>query len=509
MDGARATQDAVLECVCEFFTRHGTRLSDDEAKLDSGTWISDGSLGVAVATPARAADRTWIAVADSAPRACAGWVEALAKHCHARLGADVFWYWTAPKKLGVAESGWVTAGPEPKNARTWSKVHAAVASFARPYFAWTDGEDALRARFSISKDAFLHDLEFAPPAPAKATAKPAATKATKAAKSADGGMAWFAAAEKRVRPTGVEGPAPRAPTAAALASIYADATAHFDYRLTMFPTLPPDPDGLQAEAVAGWRCGDPGADTTPDAEAISLVLLSRMLYEANKRPEQAIATLIDRLASSRGPVAAAEILVRAHDLENAAAGDAPDWWILGRISSPVGASCEAWFALRRWVGHADAEAARRALAVVTAHADPLLQCAAAPAFPTQTSLWRPHLGALSVRGVPSNSPAHRRLTSLVACAPDLASATELFAAYAEVANSEEYPTLARALGPDGLALIAAQQPTDVEAIKARALALATYVSPLAAAELKQAGTRAKAVQKIVDDFFVRHPTLAG
>jgi hypothetical protein len=162
VDGV-AGREAVFAAVCEFFARHGEALDRPATELDTDAWVKDGDLGVAVLPPAEAGGRSWIAFADSAPRESAEWVKALARHCHAALGVDAFWYWIMPKKVGVADSGWAMAGKPPKTSRAWKGVHASVAGFPHPLFHLAlrdDGAGALSASYRIAKDAFARDLEF-------------------------------------------------------------------------------------------------------------------------------------------------------------------------------------------------------------------------------------------------------------------------------------------------------------------------------------------------------------
>jgi hypothetical protein len=156
--------EAVFASVCAFFARHGERIDQQATALTLDAWVKDGVLGVAAMPPAEAGGRSWIAIADSAPRESADWVKALAVHCHAALGVDAFWFWTMPKKVGVADSGWAMAGKPPKTSRAWKGVHAAVAGFPHPLFHLADLREAeagaLTASFRIAKDAFNRDLEF-------------------------------------------------------------------------------------------------------------------------------------------------------------------------------------------------------------------------------------------------------------------------------------------------------------------------------------------------------------
>jgi len=100
-----------------------------------------------------------------------------------------------------------------------------------------------------------------------------------------------------------------------------------------------------------------------------------------------------------------------------------------------------------------------------------------------------------------------RLTSLVASFTTQEQTLAAFRTQPDLFNTYEYGSLVHALGADAFPLLVAAAPTDPLAMKRRLQALSVFIGPDAARALACADVPDKPSQKVVDQYFERHPEL--
>lgn len=517
LDASATDPLAVFEAVREFFGGTSQPVDDDPRALTRDDLASDGLLGVCVLPPRTSSAGEWIVVLDTAPPPKDGdpmkpemdpqldsceWIKLLAEHCHLVTGADAFWYWKAGESPGVefpmdgvGDTGWFTKGPSPKASHTAKGVAKAVSTFPHPFLHTLPATSALKdahwATFRVNRVEFGTFLSSWPkwhrPKPAATPKNSSSTqkKTTRRKKASDVTMKWSPAAKRRVRALPEHpGPKPKPPTDAAIATLFDDALIHHRSKLKTFGLQESEVlrnhESIQRATLRAWKTKAVPKSASQDEDAALFLITARMLNEGRQPKHGRFETLVARLIATRGLPETVQILRRAWAFDREDLGKKTFvWCIPGNLFPRVSCDPAVWFRVRQWAAHADERTRTSAIEVAAGESDPSFRCAAALAFPTEPALWRGSIDALPQWADDGGARGHAamvRLHSLGACATDLATAQELFSVRA-MANTYEYPTVARALGKDGLAFIAAQRPTDPLAGQGRLLALTAYRGP--------------------------------
>ncbi len=439
----------------------------------------------------------------------------LAAHCHRELRASAFWHVIASPETKIIDKddfGWEGARPGvPPRGR--ERILQYVKQYPLAFAPLEERASTAGQTLSFELDLpkVQHWLEFGPkfhpPRPRFFEPQPPSGPLR---------LEWTAEARKLVRPLRGEGARPKSASADDLNALLRELHAHFQHRLKSFPELPADPTGFQSEVARVWNGERAFCESSDPAFQAALVLLTlRNVREALQRDPQKVesgfAHVADALVTSFGLRATVSLLGQVWALEKSDTETPPRWWIPGWAFAPSSLAPWLWFRLRSWAAHASQDVCAETLASLQDEGlDAELRCAAALAFPGEESLWRPHLAELC-GGAPGAGvrpyEARVRLTSLVASFTTQEQTLAAFRTQPDLFNTYEYGSLVHALGADAFPLLVAAAPTDPLAMKRRLQALSVFIGPDAARALACADVPDKPSQKVVDQYFERHPEL--